>query len=168
MALESKLFKLSPIRCASIMAGRYAWKWITLFGILLSVSLIIGLFTDILIFIIILLVVCLTAPILLAWLFYHYGLEGESYLNVVNHKIMVEGSDFKVIVEVKNDSEMPEEKEFGFSTSDLGRYTVGKENVVFPFVAPRKGFLYLPVSAFEDEEEFGVFVRMLSNRNEEN
>lgn len=182
MNRQSNVFKLSPLQCVGIMVGRYAIWWVLGMALILILAAVIGLACDIKVLFVVLMILCMGGPALLAYLYYHYGLYGESYLNIVNHKVEVDEDSFNVLVEIPSDREDEEDSEsqgegkaqdetkqfksFRFQVSDLGRSTVGKDYVIFPFVGEKKGFLFIPVKAFDKEEDFLDFIKYLSDSKE--
>lgn len=145
---------------------------------LLLISLISGIFIDLKIFLIVLLVVSVLIPNILMWLYYQYGLKGECYINVIHHRVVTteDGFNIEFIAPVASDEDEASDSTIlgvatqakeevrvrHYSKGSLGKYTVGTDYVVFPFLDPLKGFLYLPLSAYPDADMFGEAVKELS------
>ena len=54
---------------------------------------------------------------------------------------------------------------YQFPFSDFGGYTVGKDYVLFPFLPPKEGFIYLPSSAFASFELFTETINRIAHED---
>ena len=68
----------------------------------------------------------------------------------------------EITSDVKEEKREEEWRRYDYALSDFGIYTVGQDYVVFPFLSPREGFLYLPADAFEHDSDFAEAVKLIA------
>ena len=188
--IKTKIFKADRKRFAMLLIERHGQAWIFGGFFLFIVAVILGLAVDYRIFIMALLLVCLVAPALLMILYYNYGMKGENFLNVLDHRIEIDKKNLTLFLRVKGseepdaDADLQEEiakndckpekidewREYSYPFTSFGNYSVGKDYVVFRVLEPKQGFLYLPAEAFDNQEDFSRAVKRISKRdnNEDN
>ena len=175
---ESGVFRISPLRFAVLMTGIFGSGWLYAMGLAALVALVASFAFDYRIFIVAMMFLLLLVPMMLMMLYYRYGLKGECYVNVVPHRIRAEEGRVRVFVapfppaaDEENENENAPEsdrcvdaewKVVDYDPRWLGPYTVGSDYVVFPFLPPREGFLYIPSEAFENDEEFASMVKRIA------
>ncbi|MBD5189700.1 MAG: hypothetical protein HDS95_05415 [Bacteroidales bacterium] len=177
--IRTDIFKADKKRFAMLLLERHGQSW--LFGgfFLFLTAMILGFTVDYRIFILALLLVCLIAPALLLILYYNYGMRGENFLNVLDHRIEIGSDMLSLFLKIKGgeNEEADEENEpqeewrrYDYPFSCFGNYSVGKDYVVFPLLAPKAGFLYLPLDAFDNHISFSEAVKRISKKecNENN
>lgn len=108
------------------------------------------------------------------FLYYSHGLNKYCYFNVVDHNISLSENGvmvtmyFPVTSEGSDDTDNNENEtkksEVFINYSRFGAYRVFSDSVVFPIDKPVSGFLWMPLSAFEDGPEFENAVRKLSSK----
>lgn len=168
--ITTKIFSVSPLKFTMLMIDRYSFFLVVIGVILLITGLITGIIWDMRIFLIVIFVICMGFPNLLLILYYKYGLSGSNYLNVVGHRLRIYKGVFTIDVLKKGELTDEElEKDSGekfitheFKRGSIGRYSTSKDKVIFPVVTQGKGYILLPVSAFENETEFSRAVGMMS------
>ncbi|MDE6028054.1 MAG: hypothetical protein K2G23_08290, partial [Muribaculaceae bacterium] len=108
--IETKVFKIGKGRFARLLFERHGQGW--LFGgvFLFMVSLILGVLVDYRILAIAFLLVCIVAPGLMLILYYNYGMKGENFINVIDHRIEIENAGMKLFLKVKEPPEEVDEK----------------------------------------------------------
>lgn len=181
--IGTEIFRIGRRRFAMLLFERHGQIWIFGGFFLIIVAIILGFAVDYRLFILALLLVCLVAPALLMVMYYNYGLKGENFLNVLDHRIEIDQDCITLLLRVKGEAdsdpdgqeqkernEKEEWRDYVYPFSSFGNYSVGKDYVVFPMLKPKEGFLYLPVEAFFNQEEFSEAVKRISKRerNEDN
>lgn len=178
--IRTRVFRLPPLRCAGIMLAQYGGTVTTAIVIVGIVAIISGIAVSLSILIIYFALLCLGGPLWLAWTYYRYGLQGESYLNVVDHVVIIGPGSLSVRLrpyrseeeETEPPSEEPSETEIDgwwgkeYDSGDLGPWVNAKDAVVIPFAGEKKGFLYLPYDAYAEAEEMQRALRMLYKSKE--
>ncbi len=170
--ITTDVFRADRRRFAMLLMERHGQAWMLGGFFLFIVALILGFAVDYRLFILAILLVCLIAPALLLLLYYNYGLKGDNFLNILDHRIEIAENSLLLYLQVKGEEE--DEKEewrcYDYHFSSFSNYTVGKDYVIFPMVKPKEGFIYLPVEAFNDQEDFSEAVKRISKResNEDN
>jgi len=183
--IESSVFRISPLRFAALMSGIYGSGWLWLMIAFSVLAVVVGVSVDYRFFILAMMVVFIVMPMMLTVLYYRYGLKGECYVNVVSHKLLFEEGRLFVLIEpmpeysdeTEGRDSMQNEisddavgngiceedwKIIEYKAENFGRYTVGSDYVVFPFVAPLKGFLYIPANAFDSDLSFAEMVKSVA------
>lgn len=132
---------------------RYSWIWMLSLSLIGVAALIIGITIDIRWFIVGLMVVLIVMPMLFAFLYYYYGLRRECYVNTITHRIIFkpEGINVNLIFHDKDSEDIHERDEF-FAYSEMQPFEIGSKSVTIPFRKPKKGFLWIPADAFENDE----------------
>lgn len=179
--IETGVFKAGRGRFARLLFERHGQGWLLGGVMLVMISLILGIFLDYRIFILAFIVVCLLGPAMMMLLYYNYGMKGENYINVIDHRLEIGEKELTVWLLFKNLPEKVEEgKEYEWPEEDMppceevwrpkvwplssfGHYTVGKDYVIFPFLTQEGGFLYLPLEAFDSDEDFAEAVRIIAS-----
>lgn len=142
--------------------------------LLLSVAgIITGCLVDISYFMIPAMAVFIIVPMLLAFLYYYHGLSRNCYFNVVDHNLGLgeNGVEISMFFSTPDgdggadaDTEGRKCIRFNIEYCQIQKYKVSGDSVIFPVGKPMNGFIWLPVSAFEDMETFGQVVGNLASR----
>ena len=151
------------------MATDYGATLMLVTLVLFIVCLFLGITVDMRIFLLYFALICLIGPIWLAWLYCHYGLRGQCYLNVVNHIIDFDSKGLTVRLQPVKDEEreedVPEPEEWwnrSFGISELGRWRIAKNGIVIGFIDRKEGFLYLPLDVLASPQEMEDVIQLLS------
>lgn len=188
--IATTIFKADKREFARLLFEMHGQGWLYGGAFLFIMALLLGVVIDYRLLILAVILVCLIAPALLLLLYYNYGMKGENFLNVLDHRIELYSDKLILFLKVKGENEEsgkeesemsepvnmnrasePAEKEwriYEYPYSCFGSYSVGKDYVVFPLKTPKEGFLYLPVSAFDDKVSFSEAVKMINKDNNEN
>lgn len=179
--IETGIFRADRGRFARLLFERHGQGWLLAGMMLVMVSLILGVLVDYRIFILAFIVICLLGPAMMMLLYFNYGMKGENYLNVIDHRLEIGEKELTVWLLIKSlpkegekgenpDEEVGEDRALDeevwrsmvWPLSSFGPYTVGKDYVIFPFIIQGSGFLYLPREAFADDEDFAEAVRIIA------
>lgn len=161
------------------MISKFGKLPLSVVGLLLCLSLIAGLIWDYKWIIVALMIFFLLLPMLMAFLYYWYGLNSNCYFNITLHTIKIGESDVCVEMyfpiekvsgtEANGDAETIEHKEIEYRTirhtlsNKFGRFTVENDSIILPIHdRNNKGFLWLPKDAFESEREYIEAVKLLT------
>lgn len=152
--MESKEFRMSGGRFAAELVFRYAGVWLLLLSATAVTGVALGIAVDLRWMIAALMVVFIIIPMVLAFLYYYYGLRRECFVNMLPHRIVVEDEGISVRLKLSS-AECQENKECSyrnefFSFSEMQPYRIGTDSVIIPFKAPVRGFIWIPADAFDD------------------
>lgn len=137
-------------------------------------GLVLGIVVNIVYFAVAAMALFIVLPLVMMFLYYSHGLNKYCYFNVVDHNISLSENGvmvtmyFPVTSEGSDDTDNNENEtkksEVFINYSRFGAYRVFSDSVVFPIDKPVSGFLWMPLSAFEDGPEFENAVRKLSSK----
>lgn len=147
--------------------------WISVSIALIVIGMLLGVSIDYRYAIIALMILFLLIPLEIAMLYFYYGFLECCYFNAILHKLTFEGSEIKVTMkwtkreeeEEISDGESKAEEEIyrniTFNKELFCKFVVLNDSVVF-HMKTKMGFLWLPISAFEDETKFTEFVKEIA------
>ncbi|MDE7180245.1 MAG: hypothetical protein K2N88_03505 [Muribaculaceae bacterium] len=180
---QTRVFRMGSGRFAVELLFRYSWIWILSLSFLAVVGIVLGITVDLRWMVIGLMVICIGLPMILAFLYYYYGLRRDCYVNYVSHRI-VKGED-GLIMRVMLPDPAPENvnntrrsggdptdekrcryRDEFFPYSSMGRFVTGSKSAIVPLRAPFKGFIWIPADAFGDEAHLASFLKMLDSEYE--
>lgn len=169
--------KMRRAEFCSVMFRLWGGKAVIILTLLLAVSLVLGIWSDMRFFIIILMVIFIMCPMILGFMYYYYGLGERCYFNVTEHTVALTDKGIRIDMyfpeyEGDTEAEDKEDKEKEercvvkyFDYSLLHRYNVRQSSVIFPMGDKRiNGFLWLPETAFSTPEDFSSSVKQLSGK----
>lgn len=151
--VESEIFRMGGGTFAAALVRNFGRRWIISFAVIVIASILPGIFLDARFLIIALMVVLIISPMMLVFLYYSYGLRQECFVNIIPHTVAIEGDSVKVKIYTDRDSEDESEwkyRELLFPKGDFGKYRVDGDAVEFELGKPKRGFLWLPLSAYDD------------------
>lgn len=164
---ESDWFKMPHgnfIRTILIQNGK---MWLLIPVMLILIGLVLGIVADYRFAIVGLMAFFILLPLELLFIYLYYGFLETFYFNVTLHKIILDDSEITVSMKWKKIKEIDgivEEEDFiksiTFKRDTFCKFIVLKDAVVLRAKA-EKGFLWLPVAAFEDENQFIGFVNQI-------
>lgn len=124
-------------------------------------GLVFGIVVNIVYFAVAAMALFIMLPLVMMFLYYSHGLNKYCYFNVVDHNISLSENGvmvtmyFPVTSEGSDDTDNNENEtkksEVFINYSRFGAYRVFSDSVVFPIDKPVSGFLWMPLSAFEDD-----------------
>lgn len=156
-SVESVIFRMEGGAFAAALVRNFGRGWIIAFAVIVIASIIPGIFIDGRFLIIALMVVLIVIPLMLSFLYYSYGLRRECFINTIPHTVSIEEDSVKVKIFTDRESEDENEwkyRELLFPKKDFGKYKVDGDAVEFEMGNPRRGFLWLPLSAYADPCEY--------------
>ncbi|MDE6340462.1 MAG: hypothetical protein K2K97_11865, partial [Muribaculaceae bacterium] len=169
---QSARFKMGRARFCWIMFSLLWVLPVTVIGVLLIISIVLAMMMDIRYFIISLMITFILCPMVLVYVYYHYGLGKYCYFNVTDHCINIQDGGLlvdmffsdvnddekSVVTENKIDTHKEEcvrQLRIFIDYQHLRAYYVGRKSVFFPIGEKRlSGFLWIPESAYPDETTF--------------
>lgn len=165
IAFSTSQFRMSASNFMMSFIFRFAWIWLLLLSGLGIAGLVVGITVDLRWFIIGLMLIFIILPMIMAFLYFSYGLKKECYINTVPHNIDFGEMGVNVNLTFPSYSEEEEEKqkertEF-FEYGSMRPFRVGAKSVTIPFKSPRKGFLWIPADAFENEDHLENFLQFI-------
>lgn len=139
--------------------------WICFFGLLVFIGVISGIVADYRYAIIALMVLFILLPMGLLFIYLYYGFYETYYLNIILHKIIINNSEIRILMKWVNSGEdnCTDEDGDGFNKSisykkELFGNLIALKDSVIILTKSSKGFIWLPVSAFDDEKSFTSFI----------
>lgn len=162
-------------------ARKMARFWGLIPGLLLLMifvfGLVAGIFLDIRYLIVAAMAVFILLPMVMMFLYYYHGLGKNCYFNIVDHNLSIKEDCleitmyFPVVSATETDEESTGAKEIEprvlkltISYNDILNYRVFSDCVVYPVGKPMSGFVWLPLSAFNDTDSFRDTVSLLSSK----
>lgn len=147
------LFKTKPFRMSAsnfmlTFIFRYAWIWIIALSCLGLIGLVVGIVVDIRWFILGLMVILIVLPMIAAFLYYTFALKPECYINTIEHNIEINQNGLDITMMF--DEDKTRTQQFGFN--DFRRIDIGPKSLNLIVNKPRKGFLWIPFAAFDNDE----------------
>lgn len=187
--LCSEPYKMNGLRFASEMIFRYGGTWLLSLSAVGVIGIVAGIVVDLRWLVLALMVVFIVIPMVMAYIYYYYGLRKECYVNVVEHTARIddesivmtlllpsaaqvedtesEETENNVIDCSASDSTVEKRRvDVAFPYSDLKRLEMGMNSIVIKFKINRKGFLWIPANAFTDEAQFVKVYDALSQKIE--
>ena len=166
---QSLRFKLGRAGFCSIM---FSVLWVRPVAILLClmiVSAVLASLYDVRYFIVSLRIVFIVCPMVVAYMYYHYGLGKYCYFNVTDHSLTIEddGVAIDMCLSVKDETKAGEEGEADGMSTESGEkhiemfidyslmrvYYVGRKGVYFPIGEKKvEGFLWIPENAYPNTD----------------
>lgn len=173
--MQTRIFRMGKGTLALHLLAMYAVPWLLVMAILAVVALLCAIFVDLRWGVVSLMLVFLILPMLLAFLYYYYGLQHFTAVNTVFHDLTV--GDHGLIVTVYEKKVFNGEEESGAISGEsdflyeplltnqipfdnISRIKVGMKSVTLPVKG--KGFIWIPASAFGNDRDFAGFVKLVS------
>lgn len=159
---ETKEIKMPPKKMLSVLYLQYGSVW-TLIALAGVIAFITAGFFDPRFFFLALIWIFLVIPLVVAFLYFVYGMNPLTVFNTIPHTIIFDDSEIRVHI-LKETDENPEKKEKGNDPADTHDkdYKVSKDlfkcmksggDYVLIFFK-KIGWLWVPVNSFESYEEF--------------
>lgn len=141
-------FRMSAANFMTTFIFKYAWIWILALSSVGLIGLIVGIVVDIRWFIVGLMVILIILPMISAFLYYTFALKPECYVNIVEHDIELNENGIKVNMLFEEEKTRTEVFEY----NDFARIDLGPKSLNLIMRKPRKGFIWVPFSAFETDD----------------
>jgi hypothetical protein len=176
--MESKVYRMGGGSFALEMLFRYAGIWMLLLSVTALTGIILGITIDLRWFVIGLMVVFVVIPMVLAFLYYYFGLRRECFINTIPHTVVVNNAGVTVRMHLpdngsdepgaegssaESDKEPRIREEF-FPYVQMQPYRIGSKSVIIPLRTPAKGFIWIPADAFEEQEELAEALQLIDTR----
>lgn len=179
--MESEIYKMGAGRFAMELMFRYSGIWLLVLSSVGLIGVIAGAAIDIRWFLIGMLLIFVVSPMLLAFMYYYYGLSRECYVNTLYHKIVIEEEGIRIKfpnvdkgAEVEHGTEKTDSdsskcgesslKDEFFKYSSMSAYKIGNSSVTIPVKTESKGFIWIPADAFRSDAEMSEALLLIDNR----
>ena len=166
------IFRIKGAAISRTMLMLYGYAWIAAAGCLLVPMILAGIFVDVRWIIVTLMAIFIVFPMLLAFLFFYYGLNRVSVINSTLHSLVFDNDGLSVSIYNKEDGsgagdkssakgevskgeekkpryELRSQTEIPYSA--VKDYIVGVSDIILRTNLSGKGFLIIPLSAFADQ-----------------
>lgn len=116
--------------------------------------------------VVMLMAVCLVAPLILAWLYMYHGMRPVTALNVAPHRLKAEGSTLTAEIIEEAEDEKGNKTEIvriahSLNAGDFGKYYIGIDCIT---LSSGKEWLWIPQSAFEEPSRLTDFLNQLKKK----
>ena len=174
----SKVIKMDARSFVMELVFRYAWIWILGLSVVAVMGIALGITVDLRWLVVGLLIVCVVAPTLLAFLYYYYGLQRGCFVNTLPHRIVIadDGLIARLVIPVSDKKEHDDgdnedntadkyriRDEF-FPFDKMHRFVIGNNSAIIPLKSDLKGFLWIPANAFNDESHLSDLLKLLDSK----
>lgn len=165
--IETGVIKMQAKKVLSVLFMEYGITWLVVALVGIAVFLILGFLSDYRFFILALIWVFLFLPLVMAFLYFFYGMLPLTAFNSVPHVLIFSDSSITVRLhdtnQEENDDE-PEEtshKEYEVNKDLFLHYKTGPDYVLLFF--KKNGWLWLPVAGLESFKQFNDILFSFSN-----
>lgn len=167
--IETKEIKMPPKKMLSILFLNYGSLWSALAFGGFAVWIILGFTVSLKFFFLALIWIFLLVPLVVAFLYFFYGMEPLTAFNSIPHKI--EFSPDQLILkfisqnpdDIDGQEEQTIEKKYIVKKSDYIKMKSGADYILL-FFKP-KSWLWLPVEAFNNMDDFKEAISMFPNNS---
>lgn len=151
--IETLEIQMPSKKMLSILFLQYGMPWMVIAIVGLAVFIVLGFLIDFRFFMLALIWLFLILPLVIAFLYFFYGMNPLTAFNSLPHKILFSDSEIKVRIRENTQEETePEYKDYTLKKEHFSRYKTGADYVLLFF--KQKGWLWLPVSGFENITQF--------------
>ncbi|MDE6009469.1 MAG: hypothetical protein K2G90_09715 [Muribaculaceae bacterium] len=147
--LTSSMLRMGGGTFLKILATRYLLTSIALIFLSVTTLTILAVTVDIRWAIVLLMLILLILPLAAAFLYFNHGLKEITVLNTLSHTLSF---DTAGILIVRYEGEEPAARRF-LPYSEFSRFYVATDYVILPMKDKKRGFLWLPSSGFEQQED---------------
>lgn len=165
--IKTTIFKMNRMAFLKEMFKLYGLPWIAIFGFLLIFSTAASIFQDIRWIVIALILICMILPMLMAFFYIYHGMREVTVINALPHSLEFRDNDIEATLysAVRNEEtgeiEYHELSKRNLPYEGVKRYHPGLTSVIIPFDKGMKGFIWLPVSAFEGGKDMAAAIDKL-------
>lgn len=147
------------------MVFRYAWIWLLVMCVTGVAGLILGVTLDLRWLSCGLMVVAIVMPVMLAFLYYYFGLRREAYVNTLPHTLSVGEAGLTLTLRLNRDEDEEEavRDEF-FAYADMRPMQFGAKSAIIPFKSPAKGFIWIPADAYVNPDTLVDVLKLIDTR----
>lgn len=181
-SIATDIFRLNGAAISRTMLMLYGKRWIAAAACLLLPMILMGIFLDVRWVIVSLMAIFIVFPMLLAFLFFYYGMNRVSVVNSTRHALEFGEEGINALIydkaEASPGSEDTQERQPAAKDEEMKPqyrlrsktligypcvtgYSVGVSNVVLHTTLGGKGFLIVPLSAFADKPTFMQAIEMV-------
>ena len=140
-----------------------SWLIITLAGVIILCGL--GAIIDIRFFMLALIWIFLFIPLIIAFLYFYYGMKPLTVFNSIPHKIGFTDTDMKIRIPINEEEkeEGKEYKEYDIKKDKISEIKHGADYVLL--ISKKEGLLWLPQNAFDSFDQFKNTIKSFTAAN---
>lgn len=158
--IETKEFRITPKKMFSVlyMNDGIIWTCVAISGILAFA--LIGAFSDPRFFIVALIWVFIVFPMMVAFLYFVYGMQPLTTFNTIPHSILFSEDKVELNFAEENDAEgkaINSHKSYSIDKDKYEKMKSGPDYVILFF--NKSGWIWLPVNSFESVADFQSVVK---------
>lgn len=182
----SNSFKMRSGRFLSEMIFRYGSWWLIGLSLTAVIGIVFGITVDLKWLIVSMMTIFIILPMVAMFIYYYFGLKREFYVNTVNHRVVVDNYGITMRLEFQSAKEAsstistnnavehlttaPQDEDLTicrderFEYEMLKPYKIGSDSIIIPFADGRPGFLWIPVSAFDNSDEMSRMLEFIDSK----
>lgn len=155
-------FKMSASNFMSTFLFRYAWLWLLSLSALGVAGLVIGITVDIRWLILGLMLIFIVIPLVATFIYYYFALKPECYVNTTCHTLEFDENGITATLIFDEDKN----RELKFDYCRFKNVEINADSYLLLFKAPDKGYIWIPKTAFESDEQYFDSIDYLHSRLE--
>lgn len=163
--IVSKEIKMTSKQLLSILLLNYGSRWIIISIIGIVIAVVLGFALDVRFFILGLIWICMIVPMMVAFLYFYYGMLPLTAFNAIPHRLFIAEDQIRIRLKEVEDEEKTEEKkqqkDFIKENSDLLELKTGADYILAFY--KKEGWLWLPTYGFSDMEEFQHAIKLIQD-----
>lgn len=155
--IKTNVLRMGKTTFFKEMLKLYGAPWILVFFLMLLAAAVLSVIHDLRWIIVALMIVCITAPMMLAFFYIFHGMKPVTVINSLPHTLSFGDDGITAVLLTQHKNEETNETEYIelsrqlLPYSGIKRYKSGLTSIILPFENGNKGFIWLPVSAFDDK-----------------
>lgn len=165
--IESRVIKMPANKMLASLFLNYGKSWTLMAVSGLVVFILLGCAVDIRFLVVALIWLFLFVPLVMAFLYFYYGMNPLTAFNTMPHRLFVSPDKLTVrIIEKEEDKEnsIPETfKDYDVSCTDFMNIKIGLTGYLLFF--KNKGFLWMPVDSYKSSDELNKVLDYLRTNN---
>lgn len=172
--IQTQMLRMRQSVFIKEMLRLYGMPWITAFSVLLVSSVALIIFNDLKWAVVTFMIVCIAAPIIMAFFYIYHGMRPVTVINTLPHTLRFDKDAIIATLFSESKNENTGEPEYSelsrrrLPYSELEKYKTGLTSILLPFRGGEKGFIWLPVSAFENKDGFDMAMNRIISAIREN
>lgn len=162
---ETKEIKMPPKKLLTVLFYQNGVVWMLAALIGFCVFIILGFVVDYRFFVLSLIWIFLLIPLVVAFLYFYYGMDPLTTFNSMPHTLSFGGNEVKVKLIPLNETEEGAKetiKEYTVDINDFQGIKNGADYVLLLF--GKKGWVWLPVIGFDNIEDFKATVEFFTEK----
>ena len=156
--IETKEIKMPPKQMLTVLFLQHGMPWTVIAFAGIIAFIITGAIADYRFFLLALIWIFLFVPLVMAFLYFYFGMKPLTAFNAIPHKIIFSPGEIEVRIKEEPEEEKLENseenkyKDFKTSVTDFDNIKSGAD--YFLIISRQKGWLWVPFVALESKDDF--------------